>query len=143
MTEIDLGGSTNKVQDPKFILNSLLLTKKSFDEQVDIFKGLSFEKFYGIFEYNEDDVENWLVDYSMKNQDIEDALWNIFINIRELEGDLFNIKIRHEINVAPMRSYNEEWFKKDIDKLTDEGQREVEMVPVTIDEIHQRTSESK
>jgi len=49
MTEIDLGGSTNKVQDPKFILNSLLLTKKSFDEQVDIFKGLSFEKFYGIF----------------------------------------------------------------------------------------------
>jgi hypothetical protein len=56
------------------ILNSLFLTKQSFEEQVEIFKGLSFEKFYGILEYNEDGVENWLVDYSIKNQDIEEAL---------------------------------------------------------------------
>jgi hypothetical protein len=93
LIEIDLVGSTNEVQDPKLILNLLFLTKKSFDEQVEIFKGLSFEKFYGILEYNEDDVENWLVDYSMKNQDIEESLWNISIDIRDLEGDLFNIKI--------------------------------------------------
>jgi hypothetical protein len=48
LTEIDLVGSTNEVQDPKLILNLLFLTKKAFDEQVEIFKGLSFEKFYGI-----------------------------------------------------------------------------------------------
>jgi uncharacterized protein YeeX (DUF496 family) len=71
MTEIDLVGSTNEVQDPKLILNSFLLTKKAFEKQVYIFKGLSFEKFYGILEYSEDDVENWLVDYSIQNQDIE------------------------------------------------------------------------
>jgi hypothetical protein len=41
-------------------------TKKEFDEQVEIFKGMSFEKLYGILEYGEDDVENWLVDYSIK-----------------------------------------------------------------------------
>jgi hypothetical protein len=93
LTEIDLAGSTNEVQDPKLILNSLFLTKQAFDEQVEIFKGLSFEKFYGILEYSEDDVENWLVDYSMKNQDIEEALWNISIDLRDLEGDIFNIKI--------------------------------------------------
>jgi uncharacterized protein YeeX (DUF496 family) len=93
MIEIDLAGSTNEVQDPKLILNSLFLTKQAFDEQVEIFKGLSFEKFYGILEYSEDDVENWLVDYSMKNQDIEEALWNISIDLRDLEGKLFNIKI--------------------------------------------------
>jgi hypothetical protein len=58
MTEIDLARSTNEVQDPKLILNSLFLTKKSFDEQVEIFKGLSFEKFYVILQYNEDDVDN-------------------------------------------------------------------------------------
>jgi hypothetical protein len=48
MTKIDLAGSTNEVQEPKLILNSLFLTKQAFDEKVDIFKGLSFEKFYGI-----------------------------------------------------------------------------------------------
>jgi hypothetical protein len=67
LTEVDLAGSTNEVQDPKLILNSLFITKQQFDEQVDMFKGLSIEKFYGIFEYNEDDIDNWIVDYSMKN----------------------------------------------------------------------------
>jgi hypothetical protein len=39
-----------------------------------------------------------------------------------------------------MRNYIEEWFKKVVDKLTDEGKKMVEMVPVTIDESHKRTS---
>jgi hypothetical protein len=71
------------------------------------------------------------VDYSIKNQDIEEAFCNISIDLRDFEGDLSNIKIYHEINVAQMRSYIEEWFKKAIEKLTDEGQKEVETVPVT------------
>jgi uncharacterized protein YeeX (DUF496 family) len=65
---------------------------------------LSFEKFYGILGYGEDDVENRLVDYSIKNQDIEKAFQNISIDLRDLEGEAFNIKIQHEINVALMRS---------------------------------------
>jgi hypothetical protein len=143
LTEIDLASSTNEVQDPKLILNAFFFTKKSFDEQVEIFKGLSFRKFYGILEYGEDDVENWLVYYSIKNQDIQEALRNISIDLRDLEGELFNIKIRHEINVAPIRSYIEEWFKKVVDKLTNEGKRTVETVPITVEEIHKRTSMRK
>jgi hypothetical protein len=103
ITEVDLVGSTNKVQYPKLILNLLFLTKKQFDEQVEIFKGLSVENLYGIIEYDEDDIDNFLVDYSVKNQDIEEALHGISLGPRDLEGELFNIKIRHEINVAPMK----------------------------------------
>jgi hypothetical protein len=117
--------------------------KQAFDQQVEIFKGLSFEKFYGILEYSEDDVENWLVEYSMKNKDIEEDLWNISIDLRDLEGELFNIKIWNEINMAPMRSYIEECFNKAVDKFTDEGKKEVETVPVTVDESHKRTSARK
>jgi hypothetical protein len=143
LTEIDLAGGTNEVQDPKLILNSMFLTKQQFDEQVEIFKGLSVEKFYGILEYNEDDIDNWLVDYSVKNQDIEEALHGISLDLRDLEGELFNIKIRHEINVAPMKNYIEEWFKKEIDKLTNEGKETVETVPVTVNEDNKRTTTSK
>jgi hypothetical protein len=64
---VELAGSTNEVQDPKLILNSLFPTKQQFDEKVQIFKGLSIEKFYGIIEYDENDIDNWLVDYSVKN----------------------------------------------------------------------------
>jgi hypothetical protein len=91
MTQIDLAGSTNEVQDPNLILNSLSLTKQAFDEQVDILKGLSLEKFYGILEYGQDDVENWLVDYLAHNEKIEKGLYSIYIDLRKLENKLFNI----------------------------------------------------
>jgi hypothetical protein len=70
LMEIALAEGTNEVQYPKLILNSMFLIKQQFDEQVEIFKGLSVEKFYGILEYDEDDIDNWLVDYSVKNQDV-------------------------------------------------------------------------
>jgi hypothetical protein len=90
LTEIDLAGSTNEVQDPNLILNSLSLTKQAFDEQVDILKGLSLEKFYDILEYGQDDVENWLVDYSTHNEEIEQALHSISIDLRKLEKMIFS-----------------------------------------------------
>ena len=95
----------------------MFMKKKQFDEQVEILKGLSTEKFYGIVEYNEEEINNWLVDYSVKIQDIEETIHGIYHDLRDLEGKLFNIKIRHEINVAPMKNYIEYWFKKEIDKL--------------------------
>jgi hypothetical protein len=71
LTEIDLVGRTNDFQDPKLIVNSLPLTKQAFDKQVDIFMALSLEKFYNNLEYGEDDVDNWLVYYSVQNEDID------------------------------------------------------------------------
>jgi hypothetical protein len=121
----------------------LFLTRQAFDDQVEIYKRLSFENFYSILEYGEDDVKNWLVDYWIKNQDIEEALHNLSIHLRNLESEFFSIKIQHEINVAAMRSYIEEWFKKVVDKITNEGKRTLEMVPITAEEIHKRTSASK
>jgi hypothetical protein len=143
LTEVDLSGSTNEVQYPKLILNSLFLTKQQFDEQVEIFKGLSIEKFYAIVEYDENAIDNWLVDYSIKNREIEEILHGISIDLHDLEGVLFNIKIRHEINVTPMKSYIEEWFKKAIEKLKNEGQEAVEMVLVTVNENDKMTSMRK
>jgi hypothetical protein len=58
----------------------------------------------------------------MKKQDIEEAIHGIYHDLRDLEGELFNIRIMHEINVVPMKNYIEYWFKKAIDKLTKEGQ---------------------
>ena len=61
--EIDLDQSSNEVQDPKLILNLIFLTKKQFEEKVDIFKGLLVENFYSIREHDEDNIDNQLVEY--------------------------------------------------------------------------------
>jgi hypothetical protein len=142
LTEIDLVGGINEVKDPKLILNSMFLIKKQFDEHVEIFKGLSVEKIYGILKYNEDEIENWLVDYSMKNQDIE-AVHGIYTDLRDLEGELFNIKIQHEIKVTPMKIYIEYWFIKAIDKLAKQGKEIVDTIIVTVNQDNKRKSTRK
>jgi hypothetical protein len=111
LTEIDLAGTTGEVQDPKLILNSIFMTRQQFEEHVEILKGLSAEKFNNIIEYNENEIESWLVSYANKNEDIEDTLHQLSYELRELEGILFDIKIRQEINVAPMKDYIEDWLK--------------------------------
>lgn len=116
LIEIDLAGSTGEVQDPKLIFNSMFMTRQQFDEHMEILKGLSTEKFNGIIEYGEEEIDNWLINYSMKSQDIEESIHDISHDLRELEGELFNIKIRHEINVVPMKNYIDDWFKRAIDK---------------------------
>jgi len=45
--------------------------------------------------------------------------------------------------MAPMKCYIEEWFKKVIDKLTNEGQETIETVPLIINENDKRRSTSK
>jgi uncharacterized protein YeeX (DUF496 family) len=107
LSRIDLAGSTNEVQDPNLIIKSFSMTKESFDEQLDILKGLSFEKIYGIVEYRVDDLESWVLNYSTHNEEIEQSLHGISMDLRKLENYLFNIEIQDEINVAPMRSYIE------------------------------------
>jgi mRNA-degrading endonuclease RelE of RelBE toxin-antitoxin system len=42
--------------------------------------------------------------------------------------------------VAPMKIYIEEWFKKSIDKLTNEGKEIIETLLVTVDENDKITS---
>jgi hypothetical protein len=105
LTEIDLVGSTGEVQDPHIILNSTFLTKEQFEEHVEILKNLSAEKFNSIKEYNEDEIDNWLVNYSNKNECIETSLHQISFDLRELESALFDIRIKQEINVSPMKEY--------------------------------------
>jgi hypothetical protein len=111
LIEIDLVGTTREVQDPKLILNSIFMTSYQFEECVEILKGLFAEKFNIIIDYNENEVKSWLVGYANKNEDIEDTFRQLSYELREFEVILFDIKIRQEINVPPMKEYIEDWLK--------------------------------
>jgi hypothetical protein len=60
-----------------------------------------------------------------------------------LENELFNIKIWNEINVAPMRSYIEEWLERELKKAADERQQAVAMIPAVVNDINETEAASK
>ena len=80
------------------------MTKEAFDEQLDILKGLSFEKFYGVVEHCEDELECWVLDYAAHNEEIEQSLYSISMDLRKLENELYDIEIRDEIKTDPMKA---------------------------------------
>ena len=46
------------------------------------------------------------------------------MDLREMKIEFFEINTRHEIMVAPMREYTEEWLRKIIIKITEPNQQE-------------------
>jgi hypothetical protein len=51
------------------------------------------------------------------------------MDLREFENQLFEIKTKHEITVAPLREYIEEWLKKALIRITEpENQEAVTVV---------------
>jgi hypothetical protein len=125
LVELDLAGTTREVQDPKLILNSMLMTREQFEEHLEILKVVSTEKFNSLTEYTEQEVESWLVSYVNKNEDIEDTLHQLSIDFRDMESSLFDIRVRHEIIIAPMRDYIENWLKNALIKITEPDQEVV------------------
>jgi hypothetical protein len=80
LIELDLAGTTREVEDPKFILNSILMSKEQFKEKLELLKSASAERFNSLTKYSELEVESWLVSYVNKNEDIEDTLHQLSID---------------------------------------------------------------
>jgi len=57
------------------------MTKEAFHEQLDILKGLSFKKFYGIIEHHVDEIEHWVLEYSTHNEEIILSLHSISMDL--------------------------------------------------------------
>jgi hypothetical protein len=87
-------------------------------------KGSSTKKFNNIVEYTKHDIESCLVEYVNKNEDIEIMLQQISIDYREIEGTLFDIKVKQEVIVSPLCDYIEKWLSLSLIKVTKENQEE-------------------
>jgi hypothetical protein len=116
---LDIAGSTIEVSDPNLISNSMIMSREQFEEQVENLKKSSAKKFDSMVEYTYDDIDNWLVEYTNKNEDIETILQNLSIDHREIESELLSIKVKQEVIVSPLREYIQEWLNKAITKIVE------------------------
>jgi 50S ribosomal subunit-associated GTPase HflX len=99
-------------------MDTMLMSKEKLLEQLEALKVAWESEFSDSVEFFKEEVERWLVQYINKNDDIEDTLHQLSIDLREMENELFEIKTKHEIIVAPMREYIEEWLTKALVKIT-------------------------
>ena len=52
----------------------MLMTQQHFEGQVEELKRESNEKFDNMISFTHDDIDNWIVQYTNKNEDIENVL---------------------------------------------------------------------
>jgi hypothetical protein len=116
---LDIVGTTIELTDPKYISNSMLMTRQNFEEQIEELKKTSAEKFDNMIEFTNDDIDSWLVEYTNKNEDIENILQNLSVDLREIERELFNVKIKQEVYVSSLRDFIQEWLNNSITKISE------------------------
>jgi len=75
-------------------------------------------EFTETIDFFEQEVEKWLVWYINRNDEVDDTLHQLEMDLRECENQLFEIKTKHEITVAPLRGYMKEWLKKTLIRIT-------------------------
>jgi hypothetical protein len=96
----------------------MLVTRQHFEEKIEELKRTSIEKFDNMIEFTHDKIDTWLVEYTNKNEDIENILQNLFVDLREIERELFNVKIKREVFVTPLRDFIPEWLNNSISKIS-------------------------
>ena len=85
LVELKLAGSTEDVEDPHLIMNSIILSKEKMEEKLDSLKISSTDMFNNLIEYSKIEVEGWIVCYVNKNDDIEDTLHQLTMEFKYLE----------------------------------------------------------
>jgi hypothetical protein len=112
-------GTTLEVSDPNLISNSMLMSREKFEEQVENLKKSSTEKFDSMVEYTYDDIDNWLVEYTNKNEEIETMLQKLSIDHREIKSELLKIKVKQKVIISPLREFIQVWSNKSIIKISE------------------------
>jgi hypothetical protein len=113
---------TKELRIPHLIMDSILLSKDQLQEHLDTLKVAWENEFNEIIEYSEEEVEKWLIHYVNKNDEVEDMLHQLNFDIRDIEKELFDAKIKHETMVSPMQEYIKVWLKKALIKIIEPDQ---------------------
>ena len=69
-----------------------------------------------------------MIFYVNRNEDVEDMLHQLNFNIKNIEKELFNARIKHETMVSPMQEYIELLLKNALIKIIDPDQQNLDTI---------------
>jgi len=92
-------------------MDSILLTKDQLQEQLEALKSSWANEFDNLTEFSKEEAKRWLFQYVNKNEDHVDTIHQLGFELKYIENELFDIRIKHEITVSPMWEYIDQWLK--------------------------------
>jgi hypothetical protein len=96
---------TKELDVLNLLMGTIFSSKEQLLEQLDILKFAWASEFTNSIEFSEQEIKKWLVRYINRNNKVNDTLHQLGMDLRDMENELFEIRIKHEITVAPMREY--------------------------------------
>lgn len=68
--------------------------------------------FDSLFDFYGDNMHMWTIDYVNLNHNVYVSISKARVELLEIEKEAFEIKLKQDIIVPPMRDYNFYWVKK-------------------------------
>jgi hypothetical protein len=99
-------------------------------------------EFTDLIEFSKEAIEMWMVTYININDEEDEMLHQLGMDLRDMENELFKIKTNHEIMLAPMREYIEEWLRKSLIKITKRYQQEMVVAVIPLPKQQTPTKEA-
>ena len=102
---VELGG-------PSLIQDSMLFFLDELEVEVSKLKDKWSGEFKNLLDFYEDNIQTWTVDYVNLNNNISIIVCESHDDLIEIEKEIFEMKIKKEIIVPPLRGLISNWLEK-------------------------------
>jgi hypothetical protein len=95
----------------------MVITKEQLDTELGMIKASWESEFDDLTEFSEDEIKWWLVTFVNNNEDHLASIEQLHSEFKEIEEEIFSLRVKQDIIVPPMKEYIEEWLKKSLAQI--------------------------
>jgi len=89
------------------------------DEELVVVNTPWANEFNDLTEFPRDEINHWIVTFVNDNEYHLSSVDHLRSLFKEIEEDIFSLRVKQDIIVPPMKEYNNEWIKKSLQQIID------------------------
>ena len=98
--------------DPPLVWDSALIFVDGLEAEVSKLKDKWVREFDSLTDFSEESIKAWTIDYVNWNNNIPIIFNEAWEEIIEIENEIFEMNIKHEITIPPLQDFITEWLEK-------------------------------
>ena len=102
----------NELEGTPLVKDSTLLSPNELETKLFKLKDKWYDEFDSLYDFSRNNMRTWIVDYLNLNHNVFVIFFEVPEDLLEIEKDEFQMKIKKEITVPPMRYYIFDWVEK-------------------------------